>query len=189
MSEDEIRKPNPDFSFSEMNIEDSPIPLEFPGDPKVAEIIAAVPNHKTNKRKWWQGKPKDENSVRAPKERKATPNVSPTGLKKAVTDLYIGAGLALMPVQPMISKSLIENAERCADAWVEYSKVNPAVKRFLIGLCSASAAGTLIFCHLPILVAVMMSVPAVQKKQGAMFAEMVEKFAQTAAASEGSDEQ
>lgn len=175
MSEDE-RTPNPDFSFGDIPIGDVEIPLEFPSDPHIADIVASTPNPKANKKRWWQSKEKTEKPTRN-KPRKPMPAMPTGGLKQPITDLYIGLGLGLMPFNVTLAKSVIESAEPCADAWVEYAKTNPAVKRFLINLCSTTAAGKVFMAHMPILLAVVVSTPAFQKKQGAQIAEMAERFA------------
>ena len=175
---DEPRKPEPEFSFDNMEVQDTSIPLEFPSlSPDIADIVSSRPNPKAEKRKWWQSKPKAEKKDTKAKARKPMPTVPTGGLKTPIANIYLGIGMGLMPINATIAKSVIDSADSCADAWVEYAKTNPAVKRFLIQLCAASAAGALLAAHLPILLSVMISLPAFQKHQGAMLAEMAERFA------------
>lgn len=155
-------------------------------DPEIVPESPAhtPPNHKANgtgKSKWWQSKPKGEKKTRA-KAVKAMPPVPRGGLKPALENLYVGLGMSLMPFDPHCAGVVLENAGSCAAAMDELAKTNPAVRRVLLRLVATSAIGTVIAAHAPILMAVAMHhIPAMQKNQEKMAAEMGEMFTRMAA--------
>lgn len=174
---DEQRIPDPDFSFDNLDVTDLPnIPLEFPGNPELADIVNSTPNPKANKKRWWESKKKTEREPRS-KAKKPMPPMPNGGLKAPIVDIYIGLSLGLMPFNATVAKAVADSADQCAEAWVELAKTNPAVKRFLIRLATGSAAGKLFWAHSPILLAVVMSTPQFQKSQGERLAAMAEMFA------------
>lgn len=185
---DEPRVPDPDANpsegtqadlFSDMNVQ--PIDIEFPGDPSRSPLGDFImPNPDAHKPKWYERFRKaksDGNSPRPPKPRKPMPIMANSKLHKALVDLYMGMGIMLMPIYPEIASQVTQNAERCADAWVELAATNPAVKRFLVALVTTSATGALIMAHLPILIAVTMQfVPGMKERQNKMFADFASQM-------------
>lgn len=167
--------PEEEFSFSNLNPEI--IDLVFPGDAKDAPLgDFSAPNFKASKPKWWQRKAKAE-STKAAKPRKPMPQMPASALRKGLIDLYNGMALMLMPFQPEIAMRVSQSAEGCADAWIEFSKTNPAIKRFLIGLVTASAGGALIIAHVPIMIAVAIAfVPGMKEKQDDAMNDFIQKM-------------
>ena len=73
--------------------------------------------------------------------------------------------------------SISSSAEKCADAWVELARTNPAVKRFIIGLVTTSATGALIFAHMPIMmICAVTFVPGLKEKQEKTMADFAERM-------------
>lgn len=92
----------------------------------------------------------------APKEkpRKPLPAVSDADLKKGVEQLYAFAGVMLMPFDQPCATVIANSAGDCANALVELSKTNEAVRRVLAGLTQGGAWGVVITAHLPIVMTV-----------------------------------
>lgn len=186
MSEEDGRIPEPaeeDTGLSPNPFEGltaEPISMEFPGDPSDSDIgDFAAPNYKATKPKWWQrGKRINErDNPKNAKPRKPMPTMAPTALHRGLMDFYNGMAFMLMPMQPEIAMAISSSAEKCADAWVELSRTNPAVKRFLIGLVTTSATGALIFAHMPIIMITAVTfVPGLKEKQEKTMADFAERM-------------
>jgi hypothetical protein len=155
------------FDFSSLNAE-------------TTEPIADFDPPQVKKARWWESRPKGEKKSRQTRERKvrAMPPMPRGGLKPALTQMYAGIGMAVMPFDPACGRVVIENAESCAAALDELAKTNPAVRRVLLSLVTTSAWGAVIMAHAPILMAVAMHhVPTLREKQEKMVGEMAEMFA------------
>lgn len=141
-----------------------------------------APDVKSTKSKWWERTPKKDGAKgsrtpRAPKTRQAKA-LPKGGLKGPLTQLYVGIGMSVMPFDPSCGRTIIENADKCAEALDELAKTNTAVRNFLIGLCTTSAWGAVLMAHAPIVMAIAMHhVPALKKQQEKMVGEMAEMFA------------
>jgi len=175
VSEDQ-RVPDPNANDDVPETEPSPfanlspeiIDLVFPDGPEATSVgDFAAPNHKVNKPKWWQrANSKNARKQSEPKPRKPMPQMAPSALRKGLVDFYNGIALMVMPFQPDLALKISQASEACADAWIEFSKTNPAVKRFLIGLVTASAGGALLMAHMPILIAAAIAfIPGIKEKQ------------------------
>lgn len=175
MTDDEFDQiPNPGdnskdspFDFSALNAE-STEPLTDFEPPQV------------RKPRWWESRPKGEKKTRQTREKKVrpVPAMPRGGLKSALTQMYTGIGMAVMPFDPACGRVVIENAESCAAALDELAKTNPAVRRVLLSLVTTSAWGAVIMAHAPILMAVAMHhVPALREKQEKMVGEFAEMMA------------
>lgn len=178
MSEEEPRTPDPAANADSgvnpafLNMSPEIIDLVFP-DGVDAPVAAdfSKPNFKANKPKWWQrGKRINESdNPRGPKPKKPMPSMAPSALRQGLIDFYQGVAIVAMPFKPQLAMSISAQAEACADAWIELSKTNPAIKRFLIGLVTTSATGALIMAHAPILIAAAMAfVPAFAERDDAV---------------------
>lgn len=156
------------FSFSDLTAEDAP------------SIISdfEMPNAKaTRKRRWWESKPKSDKPKRA-KADKPMPAMPRGGLKAQLQNFYTGAALMMLPFDPHCSRILMDNAAECAEAMDEWAKTDPAVRRFLLKLCTASAAGKVFYAHLPILMGMAMHhVPMLRERQEKMVGEFAEMMA------------
>lgn len=171
------RVPEPDmeaneqpFDFSALNVETTD---SLTGD-------FTPPNVKGSKPRWWERTPKSGKNARAPREKKArpAPAMPRGGLKPALTQMYAGIGLAVIPFDPSCGRIIIENAETCASSLDELAKTNPAVRRVLLSLVTTSAWGAVMMAHAPILMAVAMHhVPALRDKQEKMVGEFAEMMA------------
>ena len=145
--------------------------------------------------RWWEGarkkktdSGKKETRTRAPKvERaKALPR---GGLRQPLATLYTGIGMSVMPFDPSCGRTIIENADKCAEALDELAKTNTAVRNFLIGLCTTSAWGAVLMAHAPIVMAIAMHhVPALKKQQEKMVGEFAEMMANGFQAPNGEDD-
>lgn len=159
------------FAFDGIQAEDVP--------PIVPEFT--TPDVKAGrKRRWWESKPKAENTGRKTRERREKPMpVMPRGgLKPQLENFYMGMGLAVMPFDPTCAKLIMENAGPCAEAMDEWAKTNPAIRRALIQLVTVSAAGKVLMAHAPILMGIAMHhVPALRERQEKMVAEFAEMMA------------
>lgn len=163
------------------NLSPEIIDLVFPGDAKDAPLgDFSAPDYKAAKPKWWQRRDKNGKRDGVPpktKPRKPMPSVPASTLRAGLVDFYTGAAFMLMPFQPEIAMRIADSAEKCADAWIEFSKTNPAVKRFLIGLITASAGGALFMAHLPIMIAVATQVvPGMKERQEDAMASFLSKM-------------
>jgi hypothetical protein len=159
------------FDFSDINAE-------------IVDSISAesklTPNPKAGRerKRWWESKPRAEKKSRG--KNKPMPTMPRGGLKPALTQLYTGFALAVMPFDPSCGKIILENAERCAESLDDLAKTNPAVRRALLSLVTTSAWGAVIMAHAPILMALAMHhVPALRERQEKMVADMAEMFANT----------
>lgn len=185
---DEPRVPNPDANDDMpeqsadpfANLTPEIIDLVFPDGPEAASLgDFAAPNHSATKpkgrwRKWFSNKPDEP---RQAKPRKPMPQMAPSALRKGIVDFYNGIALMAMPFQPDLALKISQSSEACADAWIEFSKTNPAVKRFLIGLVTASASGALLMAHMPILIAAAIAfVPGMKEKQDAAMSAFVSQM-------------
>lgn len=185
MSDDDARIPDPGANEEMPESSGSPfdnlspeiIDLVFPGEAKDAPVgDFSAPNYKATKPKWWQRKAKGETRS-TPKPKKPMPSIAPSALRNGLIDFYTGAAFMLMPFQPEIAMRVAESAEKCADAWIEFSKTNPAVKRFLIGLITASAGGALLMAHMPIMIAIAIQVvPGMKEKQENAMSDFVSRM-------------
>lgn len=190
---DEPRIPDPDAndepadtSSPFANLSPEIIDLVFPGEAKDASLgDFSAPNFKATKPKWWQRKAKSE-SRSAPKPKKPMPQMAPSVLRKGIEDFYNGIALMIMPFQPELALKITQSSSACADAWIEYSKTNPAIKRFLIGLVTASAGGALLMAHMPILIAAAIAfVPGMREKQDEAMSAFVAQMASGIPTTEG----
>lgn len=75
-------------------------------------------------------------------------------ISKGVAELYALAGVLIMPKNPVIGQSILENAEACGKSLEELAKTNESVRRVLIGLTTTSVWGAVAMAHAPILMAV-----------------------------------
>lgn len=173
--------PQPDNNDDVNNGDSKPFDfasLSFEETEPVSGFTAPDSKAGKEKRKWWQSKPKDTR-----KERKV-PSVKPMprgGLKPALSQMYAGIGMAVMPFDPSCARVIIENADKCAESLDELAKTNPAVRRMLISLVTTSAWGSVIMAHAPIVMAIMMHhVPALRDRQEKMVGEFAEMFANMA---------
>jgi hypothetical protein len=138
---------------------------------------------KTEKRKWWESRPRSKKTSEKSGEKKPrrTAELKPMprgGLKPALAQMYTGLGIAVMPFDPSCGRVIIENADKCAESLDELAKTNPAVRNVLISLVTTSAWGAVIMAHAPILMAVMMHhVPFLRERQEKMVGEFAEMMA------------
>lgn len=145
-----------------------------------------APVVKGTRPKWWERTPKKNGgkgssgsarTPRTPKTRQAKA-LPKGGLKGPLTQLYVGIGMSVMPFDPSCGRTIIENADKCAEALDELAKTNTAIRNFLIGLCTTSAWGAVLMAHAPIVMAIAMHhVPALKKQQEKMVGEFAEMMA------------
>lgn len=71
--------------------------------------------------------------------------------KDAITQLYVYSAMAVMQFRPLTARTMADNAERCAEAWVELAKKNDAVRRAILALIEGGAWSGVFLAHAPIL--------------------------------------
>lgn len=72
-----------------------------------------------------------------------------------IVGLYVTSAMAVMMVRPPVAQVMAEQADTCADAWVELSKENDGVRRALLFLIEGGAWGAVIVAHAPIALAML----------------------------------
>lgn len=167
------------------NSEEIPTPLNL--DALNVEDVSmpthGIPNVKAGKPKhnWFTGSPAgDKRETR----KTSTPRKPAIPRRKGMfvqplTQMYVGMGMILMPVDPVCANAVMQSAEQCAKSLDDLAYQNDAVRRALFAITQTSAVGAVIFAHLPILAAVMMHhVPAVQNVMGVMGQQMAESIIQ-----------
>lgn len=84
---------------------------------------------------------------------KQAQRVGPTDkqLEEAVAGLYAMTGMGVGWFDQEIGLTIAECSERAAAAWMHLAQQNPAVRRALVQLTTATAAGELLTAHLPIM--------------------------------------
>lgn len=170
-------------------------PEEEPGEPLDLSTLTAtdipddaphgVPDHKASRAKrrsrLFPGDRSDDTPPKAtPKPRKKpAPRAKRGAFTDNLTQIYVGLGITLMPVDPVCANAIIQSAPECARTLDELAYQNEAVRRALHALTQTSAVGAVFFAHMPILMAVVLHhVPAVQRRMGEMGSQMAENIAQ-----------
>lgn len=102
---------------------------------------------------------------------KTAPPYKAGALVEPLTKVYAAFGLGLMPFAPTAAGAIAENGESCAEAWDEWAKTSPAVRRLLYPLLNVSGGAKVLAAHLPILLAVVM-----ERAAGTNFADQVERY-------------
>lgn len=146
-----------------------------------------APNAKATKRRWWEPKNgmKNTKSARAsePKKRgRPAATMTDAALTKALESFYSGIAMVAYPFCAHCAQSVGNSAEEAAVAMVEWSKTNPAIRRFLVNMVSISAGGKVLAIHSAMMMPVAMHhVPALRQKQEAMVSGFAENLAKMAA--------
>ena len=146
------------------------------------------PNVKATKAKWWQPKNGMRNTKAAkasePKKRGRPPGTTMTdaALRQALESFYSGIAMVAYPFCSHCAESVGNSAEEAAEAMVEWSKTNPAIRRFLVNMVSISAGGKVLAIHSAMLMPIAMHhVPSLQRKQEQMVSGFAENLAKMAA--------
>jgi len=146
-------------------------PIEEPDDGRSPfEIARERINAARGKVNTEAGEARGKNTrKRATTARKTVPASKPGEFVEPIRDLYtyMGMGLSVYDMRQghvitdndgnMITPcgmSVIENADKIANAWDELAQKNPAVRKALRGLVTTSIAGQLIAAHAPIVFAI-----------------------------------
>jgi hypothetical protein len=117
-------------------------------------------------------------STKPPRKEKApTPSMPRPGvIKKRLSELYVGVGVMLSPVDPVCAKATMDSADDCAEAMEQLCRENEAVRRVVLKLIETSTLGKVIVAHLPIMMAVAMHhMPMFQQAAGQQLADDVEE--------------
>lgn len=72
-----------------------------------------------------------------------------------IVGLYVTIGFGVVLVNQTAGQTIAEQAESCADAWVNLAKENDGVRRGLLFMIEGGAWGAVLVAHLPILFAVL----------------------------------
>lgn len=102
---------------------------------------------------------------------------------KGMTELYasVGVGMSVIPSkrnvggQPsnmLVGMTIVENAQQVGDAWQKLADENPAVRDVLERVVQASAVGTLLTAHMPIMATAALAYGLVPDNMAALFAGM-----------------
>lgn len=162
------------FDFSALNAQPSEMPDAPPYVPPTGNT--------DEKRKWWQTKPKTEKTRKASLSVGAPARMSDAALKGALENFYSACSMAMMPFCMHCAMNVGDNATKCAEAMVEWSKTNAAIRRFLVNMVAISAGGKVIAVHSAMLMPIAMHhVPVLRERQEKMAGEMGEMFARMAA--------
>jgi hypothetical protein len=71
--------------------------------------------------------------------------------KAKISALYVYGSMGLMPFKPEAASAMANAADACAEAWLELSKKNDAVRRVLVALVEGGAWGKVFAAHTPII--------------------------------------
>ena len=72
-------------------------------------------------------------------------------LRDAVAGMYAATGIGVAFLDQEVGQTVAACGQAAADAWVHLGQQNPAVRRALVSLTTAGAAGELIAAHMPLL--------------------------------------
>jgi hypothetical protein len=101
---------------------------------------------------------------RAPRTTTAKAGPTDAQLKAAVAGVYAMAGTGVAFVDQEFGLTLAAVGEAAAEAWMHLAQQNPAVRRALVKMTTASAASELLMAHAPLL---MLGVARVQARRAA----------------------
>lgn len=73
--------------------------------------------------------------------------------RDALIQFYVGVGMTAKMFNSRAADAIVEQAESCANAWMELAKKNDAVRKALLAMMEGGAWGGVIFAHLPIVMA------------------------------------
>ncbi len=173
MSEPSFESEPPPFNFSDVAAEE--IPAFTEPDP---------PDVKASKPRWWQGvtKSKSEKANEPKKRGRPSATMTDAALKRALENFYSGMSMFVMPFCPHCAQVVGNSATEAADAMVEWSKTNPAIRRFLVNMVSISAGGKVLAIHSAMLMPIAMHhVPVLRERQERMVSQVAEAFTRAAA--------
>lgn len=161
------------------NAFDGAVITDAPDDvlPPLTDDDFGVPNPKNSKdepKPIFKRKPVGDRATTA-KKKKPAPRAKKGMFVEPLTQLYVGLGLTIMPVDPVCANAIVKSAEQCAISLDDLAYQNEAVRRALMSLTQTSAVGGVIIAHMPILMAVMIHhVPAAQNMLGGMGAKFAD---------------
>lgn len=81
-------------------------------------------------------------------------------LREAVAGMYAATGMGVAFIDQQLGQTVAQCSTAAADAWVHLGQQNPAVRRVLVSMTTAGAAGELIAAHMPLLALTMARVQA-----------------------------
>lgn len=102
---------------------------------------------------------------------KTAPPYRQGALIEPLTRMYATMAVGVMPIAPRTGEALINQAETCAEAWDEWAKTSPAVRRLLYPLLNVSGAAAVFAAHLPIVMCI-----AMEMRPNSSFADTVESY-------------
>lgn len=85
---------------------------------------------------------------------KAAPAYKEGALVEPLAKAYAAFAIGLMPFAPMSANQVMRNTEACAEAWDEWAKTSPTVRRMLYPFLNVSGGAKVFAAHLPIMIAV-----------------------------------
>lgn len=130
-----------------LGIEEDDKPSEPPAD-----TAPKTTRQRKSTRKKAEPKPEPEPSPSTGRPR--TPAMR--ALEARVTEMYALAGMGAFAVgDQIVSNSILQNAESCADAWITLAERDPKVKRILERLTQSSAWGGVVMAHLGIAIPIL----------------------------------
>lgn len=115
--------------------------------------------------------------------RKAAPPYKQGALIEPLTKVYATFAVGCMPIAPRTGEALINNAEACAQAWDDWARTSPTVRRMLYPLLNVSAGAAVFAAHLPILMCIVM-----EARPNSSFADTVESYLAKVTPDMGDDE-
>jgi len=68
-----------------------------------------------------------------------------------LSEYYVYASMALMPFRPATAQAVAQQADDCAEAWMEFAQKNVGARRVLVKILEGGAWGKIVAAHVPIL--------------------------------------
>lgn len=141
-------------------------PKKISGRPRKVNPPPSVETLKVDKQAQTEEKPADKTPAKpaktaaSKKDDGKAPPYTPGKIAKGMTKLYTRVGQTIKAWDFVVGTAIIIQAEEIGAAWDEVARVNPRIRKFLLLLISGGAYGQLAMAHLPIAMAVWMSLQA-----------------------------
>lgn len=154
--------PREDFDFAALAVEDSPqrvpdhkaskdedyVPTETDSSPKSSSQRPGIFGQRKEPRQGYQ---------RKTRTRKAPPPNVPGQFVESLVGLYGTIGLAVAPFSPEVGRTILQQAEPCAEALDKAAQENESLRRVLKAVTATSVWGAVIMAHAPIVGAIIVN--------------------------------
>lgn len=75
--------------------------------------------------------------------------------RERIVGLYVSIGFGVMMVNQPVARTIAEQSEACADAWIDLARENDSVRRALLFVIEGGAWGAVFVAHMPIMLALL----------------------------------